>query len=215
MDLTHIIFDLDETLYSRDVGLMQEIGRRITQWVHQSLGLTPEEAIILRKTYLQKYGTTLAGLIAEHRVDVEAYLAFVHDVPVEQYLHPDPALAAMLSAIPLHKVIFTNATSEYAWRVLQTLGVADQFEQVVGIREVGLCNKPRPQAYRRLLRRLQIQGPNCILVEDRAVNLLPGKQLGMVTVLVDAAPEEGGDFVVKDVLEVGPLVARLIAPDRR
>jgi len=214
MAFTHIVFDLDETLYPRDAGLMQEIGRRITLWVQQSLGLTAEEANSLRRSYLRRYGTTLGGLIAEQQVDVDHYLAFVHDVPVERYIQPHPALAAMLDSLPLRKAIFTNATSEHARRVLRALGVADRFEQVVGIRELDLCNKPDPKTYRRLLALLDARAEDCILVEDRAVNLRPGKRMGMTTVLVDGVSEEGVDFVVEYVLEVGPLVTRLLGRGR-
>ena len=210
MRFTHIVFDLDDTLYPRDAGLMQEIAGRITLWIEQNLDLASQEAAALRHRYLQRYGTTLGGLIADYPVDVEDYLAFVHDIPVEEYVYASPALETMLAALPLHRAVFTNATSDHAWRVLRALGVQGHFQQVVGIWEVDLCNKPRPEAYQRLLALLPAQGPVCILVDDRAVNLVPGKRLGMTTVLVDAALEEGVDFVVRDVLEVGPLVARLL-----
>jgi len=213
MEFTHIVFDLDDTLYPRSTGLMEEIGRRITLWVQQVLGVTAEEAAALRREYLHRYGTTLGGLVAEHGVDADDYLAFVHDIPIERYVRPNVALRTMLTGIPLHKAVFTNATSEHARRVLRALGVADQFEQVVGIREVGLQHKPRPEGYHRLLTLLRADGPACILVDDRAVNLRPAKRLGMTTVLVDATPEEGVDFVVGDVLEVGGLVARLMEAD--
>ncbi|MGD1996312.1 MAG: pyrimidine 5'-nucleotidase [Anaerolineae bacterium] len=210
MSLTHIIFDLDDTLYPRQAGLMEEIAHRITRWIERTLDLTPEEAAALRQSYLQKYGTTLGGLRAEHQVDVAGYLAFVHDIPIGRYVRPRPALAEMLRSIPLRKVVFTNATSEHACRVLRALDVADQFEHVIGIREVDLYHKPRLEGYKRLLELLDSRGPGCVLVEDRAVNLRPGKRLGMTTVLVDAESEEGVDFVVSDVLEVGPLVTRLV-----
>lgn len=210
MPFTHIIFDLDETLYPRNAGLMQEIGKRIHLWVQQTLGLPPEEAATLRQTYLERYGTTLGGLLAEHDVDAEAYLQFVHDIPLEQYVRPNPALAAMLAAIPLRRVVYTNATSAHARRVLQILGVDGLFEHVVGIQEVGLRNKPRLDGNQRMLELIGAEGPSCILVDDRVVNLRPAKSLGMTTVLVDAALEEGVDFVVGDVLEVGPLVARIL-----
>ncbi len=206
---THIVFDLDETLYPRGSGLFEEMAGRIEAWVERALHLPPEEAQALRRAYIQRYGTTLGGLIAEQQVDVEDYLAFVHDVPVEALLRPDPALAQMLAAIPLHRVVFTNGVAEYGWRVLRALGVDRQFERIVGIREVGLCNKPRLEAYQRMLTLVGADGPASIMVDDRAVNLPPAKQLGMTTVLVAGDPGAGVDFVVADVLEVGALVAEL------
>jgi len=203
MALKFIIFDLDDTLYSRDNGMMQEVGRRIQTWLCNHLGLTWEEAIAVRRDYFLRYGTTLGGLIAKHDVDVHDYLAFVHDVPVEKYLDPDPALAAMLASIPLRKAIYTNSSSEYAWRVLRTLGVAEYFEQVIGIEEVGLRNKPYRDAYEHMLALLGAQGSECIMVEDAARNLRPAKALGLTTVLVSAEPDENVDFAVRSVLDVG------------
>lgn len=210
MGFTHIVFDLDETLYPRSGGLMEAIGQRISLWLEQSLGLDPAEALALRRLYVEQYGTTLGGLIVEHHIDPEAYLAFVHDVPVETLLRPNPALDAMLAAIPLQKAIFTNSTVEHSRRVLRALGVEAHFAALVDIRQLGYCNKPRPEAYERLLSLLRARGPDCILVDDRAVNLLPAHRLGMTTVQVDGAGGDGVDFVVRDVVEVGLVVERLL-----
>ncbi len=215
MPFSHIVFDLDETLYDRRTGLMDAVSHRITLWLQERLGLSPQEADEVRQRYVRLYGTTLAGLQAErpHEVDVEEYLAFVHDVPVEAYLCPDPALASMLAGLPLRRAVFTNSTTEYARRVLNALGIVSLFEHIVDIRAVGMCPKPWPDAYRRMLAILGAIGPACILVEDRAINLRPAKAFGMTTVLVDGKPEEGVDFAVREILEIGPLVNRLLAED--
>jgi putative hydrolase of the HAD superfamily len=229
--LKYIIFDLDDTLYPRDTGLMHEVGRRIQMWLCDYLGLKWEEAIVRRREYFHRYGTTLGGLIAEHGMGAHDYLVFVHDVPVEEYLDPNPALAAMLDVVPLRKAIYTNATSEYGWRVLRALGVADRFEQVIGIEEVGLRNKSNRDAYERTLELLDAQGCECIMVEDTAHNLRPARELGLTTVLVDTdgamarpsaraedsprsdlvtVPDEHVDFVIGNVLEVGQVVRHLL-----
>lgn len=222
MAFKFIIFDLDDTLYPRDSGLMQEVGRRIQVWLCDYLELTWEEAIALRREYFQRYGTTLGGLMADHGVDARDYLAFVHDIPVEDYLDPDPALAAMLDTIPLRKAVYTNATSEYARQVVRALGVADHFEHVIGIREVGLRNKACREAYEQTLALLGARGCECIMVEDTALNLRAAKALGLTTVLVGADGSTGlakvtdarVDFVVGSVLDVGQIVRRLLLCDR-
>lgn len=212
MLFTCAVFDLDETLYPTSAGLMQDVARRITDWLQRHLGLGPEEATHLREVYIHLYGTTLAGLLAEHRekVDVEDYLAYVHDVPVEDYLRPDPALRAMLTGIPLRRVVFTNSSAGHAARVLNALGIADLFERVVDIRALNFLHKPRREAYERLLTLLSAPGPACIMIDDRVVNLQPAKALGMTTVLVNGPPQDGVDFAVGSVLEVGPLIRRLL-----
>ena len=240
MPFKFILFDLDDTLYPRNSGLMKELGQRIQIWLCNQLGLTPEEGFTMRRGYYHRYGTTLGGLVAEQDVDIGDYLSFVHDIPIESYLRPNPALAAMLAALPLRKVIYTNATVAYSWRVLRALDVADYFERVIGIEEVGLRNKRYRDAYKRALTLLDADGPECIMVEDTAHNLWSAKALGLTTVLVAkdglTAPqlpflqqdtegsgsgpvdekivvgdnEKSVDFTVEDVLEVGEVVERLV-----
>jgi len=206
-----IIFDLDDTLYPRDDGLMGEVGRRIQTWLCDHLALSWEDAVVLRRKYYHRYGTTLCGLLAEHDgIDAHGYLVYVHDIPLEDYIGPKPALRAMLESIPLRRVVYTNATADYARRVLGVLGVLEHFEDVVGIEDVGLRNKPYQEAYERVLVRLDAWGPECIMVEDSARNLRPAKALGMTTVLVNAPPDWSVDFVVGDVLQVGQVVNKLL-----
>lgn len=223
MSLEFLIFDLDNTLYPRGSGVMEEIGRRIQVWVRDRLNLSWEEATELRQEYLRRYGTTMGGLMVEHGEDVDHYLSFVHDIPIEEYLQPDPALADMLAQIPLRKVVYTNATSEHGLRVLRRLGVADQFEQVIGIQDVGLYNKISSEAYERMLALLDGEAGACIMVEDTPRNLPAAKALGMTTILVGAdedrelgdVPDHCIDFTVDTVLEVGVLVDQILDADER
>ena len=69
-DLTHIdswLFDLDNTLYPLDSGFMQAIEQQMTGVVARVTGLTIPEAFALRERYLRDHGTTLAGLINNHK----------------------------------------------------------------------------------------------------------------------------------------------------
>jgi putative hydrolase of the HAD superfamily len=215
MALKFIIFDLDDTIYPRGNGLMQEVGRRIQLWLCNHLGLTWEDAITMRRDYFLCYGTTLGGLIALHDVDIHEYLDFVHDIPVGEYLGPNSALGTMLDGIPLRKAIYTNGTSAHGWRVLRALQVSDRFERVIGIEEVGLRNKVDLDAYKHMLALLGARGPECIMIEDTVHNLRPAKALGLTTILVSAdgsaeSPGEDVDFGVESVLEVGRIVNGLL-----
>jgi len=207
-DFKLLIFDLDETLYARGSGVMAEIGRRIQRWLVEQFDLAWDEAVRLRRQYYQRYGTTLGGLVAEHEVDVDHYLVYVHDISLERYLQPNLALAAMLERLPMRKSIYTNASAAHARRVLRALDVAEHFERVVGIEEVGLLNKPEPRAYDRALDLLGAEGSTAVMVEDSARNLRPAKALGMTTILVDGPSAPWVDYVVDDVLDVGDVIDR-------
>jgi len=221
MSIEFIIFDLDNTLYPPGSGVMETIGQRIHTWLCSELDLTWEEATELRREYLHRHGTTMGGLMLEHAIDVRHYLDFVHEIQIEEYLDPNPALVEMLERIPLRKVVYTNATSVHAGRVLRALGAYEQFERIIGIEEVGLRNKRNHNAYERMLALLEAVGPECVMVEDSPRNLPPAKAIGMITILVDAersdeySDVEDGviDFAVETVLDVEQIVAQLLLDD--
>jgi putative hydrolase of the HAD superfamily len=212
-----ILFDLDETLYPRRAGIMDQIRTLILAYMQRRLEMSPEEADAVRSRYLHAYGTTMRGLQAHHGIDAEDYLDFVHRLPLEDYIGANPALDEALAAIPQTKVVFTNATREHAERVLDVLGVRHHFEHIVDIRDMSFESKPEPSAYRRICALLEQDPEACMLVEDNVRNLVPAKELGMVTVLVsenDIRPEgapRGVDYVIPRIEAIGELVGRIAA----
>jgi putative hydrolase of the HAD superfamily len=209
--LKYLLFDLDETLYPRQAGLMQEIGTRINRYLIEHLHLSEDDAKILRLRYFQRYGTALRGLMVERSdADPEDYLRFVHDISLTKYIGPHPALQDMLRSIDLTKVIFTNATIEHAQKVLEILGIADCFSRIIDIRAVDYISKPDRRAYDKLLSLIGAQPSECILVEDSARNLLPAKALGMKSILVDSENCAEVDYCVKDILGVKSAVDECI-----
>jgi putative hydrolase of the HAD superfamily len=209
--LEFAIFDLDDTIYPRSAGVMQAIGTRIHQYMVERLGLDEEAAVRLRQEYLARYGTTMRGLIAHHHIDPEDYLEYVHQVPLADLLSPAPRLDAVLREIPAEKLIFTNASREHAGRVLRTMGIERHFTRIVDIRDMDYRSKPHPTAYQRLLTLLDAARPEaCLLADDSVHNLRPAQELGMITVLVgDGHLEDGVDFVIEEVAEVGSVVSQL------
>ena len=119
----------------------------------------------------------------------------------------------MLGSLALRKVVYTNATSEYGWRVLRALDVDDHFEQVVGIEEVNLRNKVHRDAYEHMLTLISAHSSNCIMVEDWASNLEAAKELGMTTILVGTERSDHVDYVVDGVLDVEHVVRRVLSAD--
>lgn len=207
----YVIFDLDETLYPRDAGLMQQIGMRITRYLIDRLKLSEVDAGLLRQRYFLQYGTALRGLIIERSdANPEDYLQFVHDIPLTNYIGPNPALAAMLRSIDLPKVIFTNATIEHARKVMDILGIADNFSKIIDIRMIDYISKPDRRAYEKMLTSINVRPDECILVEDSARNLLPAKALGLKTILVDSEDCAEVDYCVKDILGVKEAVDECI-----
>jgi putative hydrolase of the HAD superfamily len=214
-----LVCDLDNTLYSPDSGVMPAMGQLIDRYMVERVGIPPEDVEGLKRLYYQQYGATMRGLILHHGIDPEDYLAFIHDLPLEQYIQPDPDLGAMLTGIPLRKAVFTNADREHAVRVLDTLGVRHHFEWIIDVHDFGLRSKPHPSAYLRILEVLAARADECILVEDASRNLAPAKAMGMLTVLVGGgsppanALAEEADVCIPDILHLAEAIRPWVGVD--
>lgn len=205
--LRNILFDLDETLYPRGNGLMLAIGQRMEDYISRCLNVSHDEAMQVRRRYWQQYGTTLRGLYIEHQIEPADYLAYVHDVPLDNYLQRDDRLVLTLSKIQQKKYIFTNSDRNHANRILTALGIADQFITVFDINFFELQNKPNLFAYRRVLEALGAKAEECALVEDTVRNLQPAHTLGIKTILVDGVGD--ADACIETIYDVADAVEEL------
>lgn len=185
-DLRHIeiwLFDLDNTLYPPEAEFMSLIEGRMTGFVARETGLPRAEAFALQKKYLHEHGTTLAGLMANHGVNPEAFLDEVHDVSMAS-LVPDPALRAAIEALPGRRLVFTNGDKAHAERVLARLQLDDLFEATFHIALADYIPKPHPLTFARMIEAHDVAPAATAFFEDSARNLPPAYDLGMTTVLV-------------------------------
>lgn len=184
-DYTTILFDLDDTLYPRESGLWDAIGDRIDEFIHIRLKIPREEIPDLRRKLYNEYGTTMRGLCAIFGVNQREYLDYVHNLPLSNYISPNPAIRNMLLNIPLRKVIFTNADVHHARRVLQVLNLLDVFSDIVDINDIDPYCKPMPEAYPLALQKSGEVNPNrCIMIDDRVDNLVTASQMGIYTIWI-------------------------------
>jgi putative hydrolase of the HAD superfamily len=185
-DLRHVrswIFDLDDTLYPPESQFMGLIQQRINDYVVRTSGLPAEEALTVQKGYLRDYGTSLAGLMAHHRIDPADFLHEVHDVPLDR-LTPDPGLRAALQRLEGPRVVFTNGSAAHARRVVEKLELADLFDGLFSLEDADLIPKPDPRTFARMADRFGVDPASAAFFEDTVRNLKPARDLGMTTVLV-------------------------------
>jgi pyrimidine 5'-nucleotidase len=180
-----IFFDLDATLYPESNGLWPAIRVRIDQYMRERMNLPEAEIPKLREYYFRNYGTTLRGLQIHYGIEARDYLNYVHDLPLHQYLQPDPALRAMLLSLPSDRWIFTNSDRAHAERVMAALGITDCFEGMVDVYTLEPHCKPRPEAYHLALEIAGVTNPQkCGLLDDSPRNLAPAKAMGLFTILI-------------------------------
>ncbi|WP_096784990.1 pyrimidine 5'-nucleotidase [Rhodobacter sp. CZR27] len=186
---THVrgwVFDLDNTLYPPSARLFDQIERRMTDWVMTELRVVQAEADRLRRHYWQTYGTTLAGLMAEHGVDPAPYLSHVHDISLD-HLEQDMILAARIRALPGRKIVYTNGCAPYAERVLAARGLSGVFDAVYGVEHAGYRPKPERGAFEAVFAADRLAPDTAAMFEDDSRNLVEPHAMGMQTVHV--APE--------------------------
>jgi putative hydrolase of the HAD superfamily len=177
------VFDLDNTLYPHHVNLWEQVDERIREYVADFLKIDRTEAFRIQKDYYKRYGTTMRGLMTEHGMKPDDYLAFVHQID-HSPLEPNPALGIAIKKLPGRKLIMTNGTRRHAEAVLARLTLTSHFEDIFDIIAGELEPKPSPQSYDRFLSMHGIDAGKAAMFEDLARNLTVPHALGMVTVLV-------------------------------
>lgn len=182
------VFDLDNTLYPAECDLFAEIDIRMTDFVARLTGLPRDEARRLQKHYYATYGTTLAGLMAEHGLDPADFLHYVHEIDLSPL--PDlPALRSAIAALPGRKFIYTNGPRRHAERVTEKMGLAHLFNASFGIEDSAYTPKPNLSAYQAFCRVNQVMPEGAAFFEDLARNLLPAKTMGFTTILVHSTKD--------------------------
>lgn len=180
-----MLFDLDETLYPSTAGIWKAIGDRMDKYIMERLKVTPGNVTTLRNDLFHQYGTTLRGLREVYGIDEAEFLSYVHDIPIEKYLHQDEVLIRTLTLYPARKVIFTNADTNHARRVLTTLGVDHFFDQVIDIQAIHPYCKPMPEAFQVALDVAGIENvEGCVMIDDSDRNLLTAHDLGFFTIRI-------------------------------
>ena len=177
------VFDLDNTLYPSDSALWPQIDERITLFLMQMFGLDGLSARAMQKHYYHRYGTTLRGLIDEHSVKPDEFLAYVHEID-RSSLAPNPPLAAEIAALPGRKLILTNGSRDHALRTTAQLGLGALFEDAFDIMAANMIPKPAPEAYESFFKKYAIDPSRAAMFEDIARNLIVPHERRMTTVLV-------------------------------
>ena len=180
-----ILFDLDNTLYPPDAGLIEAGDRLIADFIARRLDLPWGEADELRVRLWLQYGATARGLEVEYGIPQREYFAeSLECVEVSRYINPDPELAALLALLPLRRFVFTNSPEVYAARVLDALGVRGLFEGVFHIESAAGRPKPDARPYDVAVRAIGEETRHMALVDDTEANLAPA-----------AASSSGSGFV--------------------
>jgi len=149
------LFDLDNTLHDASHAAFEPISAAMTRYIAVHLELADDAATALRQRYWKRYGATLLGLVRHHAIDAAHFLDHTHRLPnLEARLRSSAHDRAALRRLSGRKFVLTNAPRAYALRVLDSLGVAAQFDGVLSIEDMAMFGHLRPKPDARMLRRV-------------------------------------------------------------
>ncbi len=200
MRFTTLFFDLDGTLYPNSTGLWKTIKERMNLYMIERMGIPKDDVPAMREQYYKMYGTTLRGLQTRHHVDVEDYLAFVHDLPLKDYLTPNPLQREIIASLPSRKLIFTNADVNHARRVLAALNLDDLFDTIVDVNAVAPYCKPMPESFAIAQELADEPDPRkCVVIDDLPRTTRAALEAGMAGILYGTEePTEDASGVFTD-----------------
>ena len=184
MRFTTIFFDLDDTLYPSNTGLWKAIKKRMNDYMRERMDIPEEDIAQLREKYYLQYGTTLRGLQKHHKINVDDYLAYVHDLQLKDFLTPDPLQRSIIASLPTRNLIFTNADIAHAERVLHTLNLRDLFSIIMDINTVAPYCKPMPESFEIAMKLADENNPSCcVMIDDLKRTTRAAQEAGMFSIL--------------------------------
>jgi putative hydrolase of the HAD superfamily len=193
------IFDLDNTLYSGDTKVFDQVDKKMSQFISDKLNVNIKEARKIQKSYFHEYNTTLNGMIKNHKIDADEFLEFVHDVNLD-FLKKNKPLEQEITNLNGKKFIFTNGSKAHVANVTKRIGIEKLFDGVFDIVESDFIPKPSIEPYIKIIEKYKIEPQYSIFIEDIARNLKPAHELGMKTVWIKndepwAAKFSDSDFI--------------------
>ena len=188
------IFDLDNTLYSADSGIFQQVHKLMGKFIVEHLNVNINEAKNIQRKYYKKHGTTLRGLMDHHGIDPDSFLEEVHNLDYS-IVSPNLKLAKNLENLNGKKFIFTNANKKHADIILDKLQIANLFEGIFDIKMANYIPKPETQTYEKLIETYNINPHKTIMFDDIAKNLVPASKIGFTTVWIDVGHENFSDDI--------------------
>ena len=188
------IFDLDNTLYSADSGIFQQVSDLMGKFVSKHLNMDISEAKKIQSKYYKQHGTTLRGMMDNHGVDPDEFLEEVHNLDYS-IVGPNYKLNEALDKLKGRKIIYTNANQKHVDNVLLRLELTNKFDEIYDIKMASYIPKPAIEPYKKLIEKFNIDPQYSIMFDDIAKNLVPAKNVGFTSVWIDHGYENFSDDI--------------------
>ena len=188
------IFDLDNTLYSADSGIFQQVHELMGKFVSNHLNIGINEAKKIQKKYYKEHGTTLKGLMDNHGVEPDYFLAEVHKLDYS-IVNSNKDLNNELHKLNGKKIIYTNANMQHTLDVLERIELSNFFDEIFDIKMANYVPKPDIKPYEEIIKKYDLNPNSSAMFDDIAKNLVPAKKVGFTSIWIDAGYENFSDDI--------------------
>ena len=188
------IFDLDNTLYSADSGIFQQVHDLMGKYVSSYLNISIDEAKKIQRSYYKEHGTTLRGMMDNHGVNPDHFLAEVHKLDYS-IVGPNHQLNEELKKLSGRKIIYTNANMQHTLSVLDRLELSNFFDEIFDIKMANYVPKPEIKPYEEIIKKYNLDPNSSAMFDDIAKNLVPAKNVGFTSIWIDAGYENFSDDI--------------------
>ena len=188
------IFDLDNTLYSADSGIFQQVHRLMGEFISKNLNMDMPEAKKLQSKYYKQHGTTLRGLMDNHGIDPDHFLDEVHRLDYS-IVGSNKILNEELHKLQGRKIIYTNANKKHVIDVLDRINLTNFFDEIFDIKMANYIPKPELKPYEQIIDLFNIEPKSSAMFDDIAKNLVPAKKVNFTSVWIDAGYENFSDDI--------------------
>ena len=189
------IFDMDDTLYHPDTGILEGVKHRVFDVVGDMLKLSRDDTKALLNTYREKHGFSFPGLKQNPDFDMAEFIHRVYDFDDSDKITPCELTKVNVAALKGTKVLWTNSPEVWMNRVLAALGKKHLFDHFFHNEMFGFMGKPYLTSYQKVQADLGANPAHIVLIDDTPDNLKPAKALGWTTVLVHGRKLPEHDFV--------------------
>ena len=218
------LFDYDLTLYGAEERcVLNSLDHRISLFVQKTVGVDFESAHKIRTDYLERFGTTLAGLMAMHQVNPDDFFDFIHEPEYLIYPKKAPEKLALLQSLKGPRFVFTNGRHDWSEAGMAHMGIDSAIDGVFDLKLLGWEGKPHESAYDKMEKWLAQKLPtmgfempenkrDIVLLDDGLRNLEPAHRRGWTTIFVNPASESAPyvDYHIPHLMNLRDIVPTLI-----
>lgn len=217
----HLLFDIDNTLYSASNVMEQKISERMLHFIARFLSVSLEEAVRLQNIKRKNYGTTLEWLECEYKLaDRDEYFAAIHPESEVSELKRDPYLRDFLLSLDMPMTVLTNAPIVHAQRVLEFFNISDLFLGIFDITYNCGKGKPHKDAFLKALTAVHKTVAETLFLDDYPIYVNGFVKLGGQGVLIDEKrrysyfTKTSGIPTLKSIYDL-PVILKQISPLNR